>query len=367
MKQLFQLISVNFREFYREPSALFWGVVFPVLMALGLGSAFTRESDITRKIAYVQGVQNDSSKLQNLVEKRTVKVVSNTKIDTRYQMIMKDSVLGTTRFVFIPSTWEESIVLLKRGTVAVIMTEKNNEINYNYDPHNPEAQLIHMQLQSIIKNKTYIVESNNVNPLTLDGTRYVDFLIPGLVAMNVMMACMWGLGYTLIDRRIKKFLRRMVATPMSKSAFLASHFFSRMVLNIFEAGLLFLFAWIYFDVKVQGSWLAIFLIFFSGGFAFTGLAILVSSRTTKHEVGNGLINFITTPMLVLSGVFFSYHSFPDWSIPIIQHLPCTMMADSFRSIMNEGAGVLDVMREVTIMSIYGLVTFVLGLRIFKWY
>ena len=159
----------------------------------------------------------------------------------------------------------------------------------------------------------------------------------------------------------------MVATPMKKSNLLFALITARFSMNLAEALLLFLFGWFYFGVKVQGSWPALIVLFIAGNIAFSGISILVSSRTSNTEVGNGLINAIVTPMMVVSGVFFSYHNFPDWTLPVIQYLPLTMIADSFRSIFNEGAGFLDVWREALVLTVIGTVSFIIGLKVFKWY
>jgi ABC-2 type transport system permease protein len=108
-------------------------------------------------------------------------------------------------------------------------------------------------------------------------------------------------------------------------------------------------------------------LFMAGNIAFSGISVLISSHTSNPEVGNGIINAVVTPMMVVSGVFFSYHNFPDWTIPFIRYLPLTMIADSFRSIFNEGAGFSDVWREAFVLTSIGTLSFILGLKIFKWY
>jgi ABC-2 type transport system permease protein len=181
------------------------------------------------------------------------------------------------------------------------------------------------------------------------------------------MSCTWGISYTLIDRRSKKLLRRMVATPMKKTNFLLALMTARFTMNLVEGAVLFLFAWLYFNIQIQGSIFALIAIFLAGNMAFSGIAILISSHTANPEVGNGIINAIVTPMMVLSGVFFSYHNFPDWSIPVIRHLPLTILADTFRSVFNESINLMDIYLEVIILAGTGVLCFIAGLKIFKWY
>jgi ABC-2 type transport system permease protein len=206
-----------------------------------------------------------------------------------------------------------------------------------------------------------------VEAVTSKGNRYIDFLIPGLLALGIMNSCIWGIGWNLIDSRIKKLLRRMVATPMKKSTFLAAHMITRFIVIFCEASLLFIFARLAFGVEIQGSPIALFLVYVAGTFAFAGIAILTSSRASNTQVGNGLINAVVLPMTIVSGVFFSYHNFPDWIEVFVKYLPLTLLAESMRAIFNEGAGLAQVFIPCVILSITGVVTFISGLRIYKWY
>jgi len=159
----------------------------------------------------------------------------------------------------------------------------------------------------------------------------------------------------------------MVATPMKKSHYLIALIMVRIGMNFVESGLLLLFAWIVFGIVIQGSIPALLVMFISGNIAFAGLAILVSSHTSKTEIGNGLINLVVMPMMVLSGIFFSYHNFPEWSVPIIKYLPLTMIADGIRSIFIEGAGYAEVSVPSMILATTGILFFLAGLKIFKWH
>jgi len=185
--------------------------------------------------------------------------------------------------------------------------------------------------------------------------------------MGVMMSCMWGISYGIIDKRSKKLLRRMIATPMRKSYFLLTMISVRTLLNFIESGLLFLFAWLVFDIRIQGNVPALLGIFLAGNICFAGIAIFVSSHTANTEIGNGLINVVVLPMMVLSGIFFSYHNFPDWAIPYIEKFPLTMLADGIRSVFIEGAGYVELVFPSFMLTLIGMLFFIAGLRIFKWY
>jgi ABC-2 type transport system permease protein len=234
---------------------------------------------------------------------------------------------------------------------------------------NPDAELTYLKLSNIVGGgKVLQVEnSSQIKPLTVTGTRYIDFLVPGLIAMGVMMSSMWGISYGIIEKRSKKLLRRLVATPMKKSHFLIALITVRIIMNFIESSVLFLFALFAFNMTIQGDISALILLFLAGNIAFAGIAVLVSSHTSNTEVGNGLINFVVFPMMVLSGIFFSYQNFPDWSIPVIKNLPLTMLTDGIRSIFNEGAGYHEVAMPILILTAIGIVFFTAGLKIFKWH
>ena len=206
--------------------------------------------------------------------------------------------------------------------------------------------------------KSHYPENNSeIRPLTVTGTRYIDFLVPGLVTMGVMMSTMWGISYGLIEKRSKKLLRRLIATPMKKSHFLVALITVRVIMNFIEALVLVVFALITFNMTIQGSITALILMFLAGNMAFAGIAVFVSSHTSNTEVGNGLINAVVMPMMILSGIFFSYQNFPDWSVSIIRTLPLTMMTDGVRSIFNEGAGYSEVAVPALTLSVIGMLFF----------
>jgi ABC-2 type transport system permease protein len=208
---------------------------------------------------------------------------------------------------------------------------------------------------------------SSIMPITTKGNRYIDFLIPGLIAMGIMNSCLWGISWNLIEFRMKKLLRRMVATPMSKKDFLLSNLITRTLIGAFETSTLLLFAFLYFRISLEGSVLALLLIYLAGIMAFSGIAIIISSRTASSQIGNGLINAVTLPMMILSGIFFSYHNFPDWCIPFIKYLPLTLLADSIRSIFIEGAGIKEISTAFVVLTLTGVVSFFAGLKMYKWY
>lgn len=339
----FHLASIQFKEFFREPAVLFWGFLFPILVAGVLGLAFMNQPENDKTIAVVNSVT-----LEGVLKQKF------------------DSLDKATELRFIYLDKGEAELRQKRGSLpAMIEVERGGEIVFHYDPENSEARLTYLMGSNAILS---IGSEERIREeyITAKGNRYIDFLVPGLIAMGIMNSCLWGIGWNLIDYRIKKLMRRMIATPMRRSVFLASQALSRGVLLFVETGSIFVFASLVFDVEVQGSWLGLLVVFGAGFIAFAGLAVLTASRARHSQVGNGLINAASMPMTILSGVFFSYENFPEWAADIIRFFPLTLLADGLRAVFNEGASVQHIWVEASALIGMGIAFFIGGLKIFKW-
>lgn len=341
---LFQLVINNFRVFFREPAIIFWAVLFPIIMAWVLGIAFSNKGESLRTV-YVTGSQAP----QMLTGEK----------------VFAEDTGNPSRIRFKQTSEEEALQAIRRGVIVLYVEVRADSLIYHFDPMNSDAQVTHLVLERGTHEKA--TSKSIVRPLRTRGTRYIEFLVPGLIALGIMNSCIWGTGWSLIETRMKKLLRRMVATPMKKSVFLSSYIVTRIILGGFETLLLLLFARLYFGTEISGSVPAFVIVFLAGIFAFSGIAILVASRTSKTEVANGLVNLVTLPMMILSGIFFNYHNFPDWAVPVIEVLPLTLLADSIRAVFIDAGGLAEVIRPVAILSITGLVTFVAGLKFFRWY
>ncbi|GHT36768.1 ABC transporter permease [Bacteroidia bacterium] len=364
--QMYQLVRAFLLETIREPEVLFWGIIFPVLISIGLGLAFTQGGESKFQVLVVSEAPTELDALLSVYGQK-----GEYKGKPAVIWKINDEVLGNTEFNFVRSGWEEAIISLKRGEADVIVGDTlGGGLRYHFDPLNSQAQLVYMKLSALVKSPAPAAAESGqaaVAPLTLKGVRYIDFLIPGLITFGMMSSNMWGVSYTIIERRSQKLLRRMVATPMRKSNFLISLMAVRTLMNFVEALILLFFAWLIFGIQIQGNIAALTVLFLAGNVAFTGIAIWVSSRTSKTEVGTGLINAVQMPMMILSGIFFSYHNFPDWSIGFIKLLPLTALTDGIRSIFNEGAGWMEILTPTAALAGFGILCFAIGMKRFKWY
>jgi ABC-type multidrug transport system permease subunit len=202
--------------------------------------------------------------------------------------------------------------------------------------------------------------------VTEPGSRYIDFLIPGLLGFNLMSSGLWGVGFVIVEMRVRKLIKRMMATPMSRAHFLLSFVLVRGVFLLGELPILLCFAHWVFHVPIRGSVPLIVALSALGSLMFAGLGLLIGSRAQNTHTVAGLVNLATLPMLVTSGVFFSATRFPDVVQPVIRLLPLTALIEAVRTVMLEGAGVAAVANQIGIMLAWGLISFVVALRMFRW-
>ena len=331
------------KEFIRRPEAMFWVYFFPVLMAVVLGVAFRNQPREALIIDVVQGPQSEVL-LERLAAMPELKP----------ELVSK----------------EESRLRLRTGKAMVAVTAKDNgnDLTYQFDPQRPgsvEARnFVDAQLQTELGRKD-VFESTDVH-FSEPGGRYIDFLIPGLLAMGLMGGGLWGVGFAIVDLRIRKLLKRFMATPMKRTHFLLSMLLSRLVFMIPQIVILLIFAWLFFGVQVYGSWPALIVVILLGAFEFAAIGLLVGSRARTAETASGLMNLVMLPMWTLSGIFFSYERFPEIVQPIIKLLPLTPVIDALRAIMSDGKSLVNILPELGVIALWCVIPFFLALVIFRW-
>lgn len=339
---LVQLTLVRYREFFREPEAVFWVFVFPVLLTAGLGIAFRSQGPERTRVAVVDGPR--AAALVATLER-------NADLDP--------AALADTA----------AAQALRTGRVALVLVPRpDGGIDYRFDPDRPESRTARLQVDDAVqrgagrRDPVAVGDRRSSEP----GSRYVDFVVPGLLGMNLMGSGIWSLGFSIVDARRKKLLKRMVATPMSRTQFLASFVLSRLTLLIVEVGALVGFALLVFGVPLRGSPATLFAICLLASLAFGALGLLLASRARTIEGASGLMNLVMLPMWIFSGVFFSATRFPDALQPFIQALPLTAVNDALRANMLEGAGWAHLAPELGIVTAWLVGSFLLAVRLFRW-
>jgi ABC-type multidrug transport system permease subunit len=257
---------------------------------------------------------------------------------------------------------------LRIGKTDLVVTASLGQDDYEFVPTRPESKVARDEVNNVLQRAAGRKDpvTSQSQEMTERGGRYIDFLVPGLLGMGLMGGGLWGLGFVTVDMRIRKLLKRFLATPMRKTDFLAALMISRLVFMVPEVLLLLMFAWLVFGVTIVGSLGAVVFLILLGAFAFAGLGLLVASRAKTTEAVSGLMNLVMLPMWVLSGIFFSSERFPEFLQPIIRVLPLTALINALRAVMLEGAPLVSQWGEILTLVLWGGVSFVLALRFFRW-
>jgi len=337
---LVQLSRVKLLEFVREPEAIFWVLVFPVLLSLALGIAFRAKTPPALAVAVCDGAGAAEAS----------------------RALASDPGLHPT--VLSLRDARES---LRTGKVALVVIP-GETLTYWLDPAREESRVARLAADGALQAAAGRMDARGtaVREMTEKGSRYVDFLVPGLLGMNLMGTGMWGIGFSIVTARSRGLLKRLVATPMRKRDYLLGQMMGRMAFLIPEVGILVGFAHVVFGVPLAGSLAALALISSVGAMAFTGIGLLIAARPRTIEGVSGLMNFVMLPMWIFSGVFFSPSRFPEAMLPAIRLLPLTALNDALRAVMIDGASLASVAGEMLILVVWGSAAFAVALRLFRW-
>jgi ABC-2 type transport system permease protein len=337
-----ELIKARLREFMREPGYVFWVFGFPLLMAIGLGMAFRSRAPEPPRIALTEAVAPEAARAltqsprlhaERLPAADAVRQLARTKID-----------------------------------LVVDQPDRNQPIVFKFDSAQEKSLLARAVTEDVLQRAAGRTDALKVEESRVSekGSRYVDFLLPGLIGLNLMGSSMWGIGFNLVLARKRKLLRRYAVTPMRRSHFLLSYFFSRSTFLVLELAVLIGFGRLVFGTQIQGSVVGLLVASVCGAAAFAAIGLLIGARLSSTEVAGGWMNFVQLPMWLLSGSFFSYERFPHWLQLPIRLLPLTAVNDALRRIYNEAGTLSSVGFELFVLAAWGVIGFAVAIRVFRW-
>jgi ABC-type multidrug transport system permease subunit len=337
LSSLFELTLTRFLLIVREPEAIFWIFIFPILLAVGLGIAFrNRPADVLP------------------VGATTPQLAQALAADKGLKAESMDEAAGMRA--------------LATGSIVLFVVGRTDGVLYRYDNTNPDARAARLVADRVVQSaagrRDPLWAENQIVHET--GSRYIDFVVPGLLGMNVMGSAMWGLGFAIVEARQKKLLKRMVASPMPRWQYLAAFLLSRLAMLVIEAAVFLGFARLFFGVPFRGPLWELGLLCVLTLLAFSGLGLLVASRAKTMEAVSGLMNLVMLPMWILSGVFFSATRFPAVIQPLVQALPLTAAIDAMRGNILQGMGLGQMMAPVRILLAWFVAPFAVSLKIFRW-
>ncbi|HSL71461.1 MAG TPA: ABC transporter permease [Longimicrobiales bacterium] len=342
---LVEMTLTRLREFMREPEAVFWTFGFPLLLAAGLGIAFRSRAPESVRVG-VQGTAPASAAF-----------VTALKSEPRLEVdVLADD--------------SAAAVALRTGAVTLVVVPASSEggVEYRFDPARPDARTARLLVDQAVQRAAGRRDPVTVRESTVRerGSRYIDFLIPGLLALNLMGSGIWSIAFGVVTARNKKLLKRLVATPMSRAEYLLSFLLSRLAFLGVEVGALVGFGMLVFDVPQRGSLATLALVTLIASLSFSAMGLLVAARARTVEAVSGLANLVMLPMWIFSGIFFSAANFPNVMQPYIQALPLTGTVDALRATMLQGASLAAVSGELALIAVWGIVPFAVALRLFRW-
>jgi ABC-type multidrug transport system permease subunit len=335
-----QLTLARFREFIREPEAVFWTFVFPIVVSLALAMAFPSRADSDVLVGLEPGPSADS---------------------------LRATLTRSSGITVRDVPPEDQRRALREGVVNVVVIPTQPP-TYRFDPAREESRLARAVVDDALKQAAGRREpwEAREEPQEVAGSRYIDWFVPGLIGMGLMSNSMWGIGFGIVQARMRKLLKRMIASPMRKSEFLVAQLIARLAFLPAEVLVPLLFAVIAFGMPVNGSAGAIVITTLAGALSFGAIGLLLATRARTIEAISGLMNLVMLPMWILSGVFFSSANFPDAVQPVIHALPLTAQIDALRAIILDGATLADVVEELAVLGVWGVIPFFLALRLFSW-
>ena len=338
------------RSFYREPAAVFWTYGFPLILTVSLGIAFRNKP----------------------VEKIRVDIEDGPAAQAIYDALAGIDEEGAFEVaVQSPKDCKERLRLGRVSVVVALGGDASGDSGayvYRFDPTRPESTSARHRVDDALQRAAGRADPVAVRDETVSepGSRYIDFLVPGLLGMNLLGSGLWGVGFVIVDLRVRKLLKRFVATPMRRSHFLGAVIGGRMLFIVPEMFIILMVGVLIFGIPIRGSWLAIGIVVLIGGVCFAGIGLLVACRAQRTETVAGLMNMVMLPMWLLSGIFFSTENFPAAFQPVVRALPLTHLNEALRAVILEGAPLSSQWLRLVILLAFSAVSFTLALKWFRW-
>jgi ABC-2 type transport system permease protein len=337
---LMELTLVRIREFIREPEALFWAFLFPIVLSLALGVAFPGSRTSAVRVGLAPGPDAESTR----------------------------QVLAATPGITVKAVSPDGeLRALREGDVQIVV-KPGNPPSFRYDASREESRTAKLIVDDALKRAAGRTDPWTAaeDLVTVPGSRYVDWLIPGIIGMNIMGNSLWGLGFSIVNMRLRRVLKRLNASPMRRWEFLLAQVLARMVFLLPEVAVPLLFGVFAFGMPVLGSVTAVVVVSVIGALGFSGFGLLLASRPKTIEAISGVMNLVMLPMWILSGIFFSAANFPDSIQWFVQVLPLTGLIDALRAVILEGATLGAVKHELALLALWGAVPFAISIRVFRW-
>ncbi|MFQ6005924.1 MAG: ABC transporter permease [Woeseia sp.] len=336
-KRIFAIFRARNLEFVRDRSSLSWNIILPVVLMFGLLFIFGGGD----RTEYTVGVLQSEPELDTSVHEF---------LDTRY-----------IRFVVVNNE-EEGFRKIARHQLDLLV-HFDEPRQYWINPDSPKGYFVEFALLQSENPASHGIQKSRI---TGDPVRYVDWVLPGILGMNMMFSCLFGVGYVVVRYRKNGFLKRLRATPLRSIEFVVAQVASRLVLIMLITSFVYAGTRYFLDTRMDGSYVTLFLVAIVGAIALLSMGLLVAARVTREELAGGLLNLVTWPMMLLSGVWFSLEGADAWVREVANIFPLTHVLDSARAVMLDGATLVDVAPALIWLTILSLLFLGLGAAMFRW-
>lgn len=334
IRRFIAVLHARNMEFLRDRSSLSWNLLVPVLLVAGMAWIFWEEDRPLFKVAVITGSQAIDASIHPFLNTQYVKFIPVRDKTAALQKVARHQIDMLVQFEAVPAYW--------------------------VNPESPRGYILEKMLLGASGGHWTKGEAAG------DPVRYIDWLLPGILGMNMMFSCLFGVGYVVVRYRKSGFLKRLSATPLRAVEFIAAQIVSRMVITLVSTGLVFWGTSQILDIRMDGSYWLLFLVAVAGAFSLIALALLVASRVTSEELASGVLNFLGWPMMLLSGVWFSIEGAGAILQGLAHLLPLTHILAAARAVMIDGAGFGEVGPHLAVLVGMGAVFMTAGALAFKW-
>ncbi|MDJ0881153.1 MAG: ABC transporter permease [Gammaproteobacteria bacterium] len=336
VNRMMAVMRARFREFYRDTASWSWNLVMPVLIIIGFAFIFSGEDESLYKVALYHGTQSDQVTL-NFLDTRHVRFIDVDDLQT--------AIIKVQRHQF-----DMLIDLRERG-------------RYWVNEHSPNGYVVEQLLSASFETQVIPIQRELVSGKDI---RYVDWVMPGVLAMNMMFSCLWGVGWVVVRYRKNGVLRRLQATPLTPFEFLSAQVIARLIIITVVTLMVYIGADLIVDFTMRGSYLALFLVFFTGAACLTSMGLIVATRLKTEEVADGFLNLLSWPMMILSGVWFSMEGTHPAAQFLSNLFPLTHLVEAARRIMIDGVGIAGVAFEIGLLGGLTLLLLTISASLFRW-
>lgn len=334
IKRFFAVFKARNIEFFRDKSSLSWNLIFPVLLLVGFSLIFSGDGRSAYKVGLIKGqsIENLSANTLDIKDTRFIDYID-------YQTI------------------DDAKEKLTRHTIDLVIDQKNKAFWVNEE--SSKSYLVERIFSEQLQGYSRLITSGK-------KIRYVDWVLPGILGMNMMFSCLFGVGYVIVRYRKNAVLKRLKATPLSAFEFVSAQLLSRLFIVMFMSAVVYAGCNLLFDFYMLGSYFDLFIIGMLGAFCLISLGLLVASRSKSEELIGGLLNVTSWPMMMLSGVWFSLEGAPSALKSFADILPLTHLVSGARKVITEGATLGDISYHVNILLIMSVIFLSLGAYFFSW-